>query len=197
MVRAWQYRIFWFSLSNLLQSGIPLLRSLNVIIAQLSDKDKFGLGIKQIAASVQAGRTFAEAMAASNMFSPAEVNTVHAGEAIGNLELVALRIANGQIPSRADQYIAFYQTLGSLLRSGVPLLPSLRISENVFDEPFKKVIEKIYNSVKGGDSIAAPMDETGEFAATEVNLIDLGEETGQTDEMLLRLADLSRQVVFK
>lgn len=196
MTRAMQYRMFWLSLSTMIDAGLPVLRSLNILIGQYSDNDKFQRGIKKIAEDIQAGCTFAEAMSASGMFSRAEVSAIRAGEVGGMLEVVTSRISSGQIPSRADQYYTFYQVLGSMITCGVPILQALKISMNGLDEPLKKAIQDISDSIKEGDTLAAPMDASQEFSSLDSNLVDIGEESGCLDAMLLRLAKLSQQIKF-
>ena len=85
----------------------------------------------------------------------------------------------------------FSRTLGTLITSGVPILQSLRITkETIGNEVIENAIQKVHDSIKEGDTIAAPLDEAKVFPAMVVNMIDVGEETGSLDAMLMKVADI-------
>jgi type IV pilus assembly protein PilC len=85
----------------------------------------------------------------------------------------------------------FSRTLGTLITSGVPILQSLRITkETIGNEVIENAIQKVHDSIKEGDTIAAPLDESKVFPAMVVNMIDVGEETGSLDAMLMKVADI-------
>ncbi len=85
----------------------------------------------------------------------------------------------------------FARTLGTLITSGVPILQSLRITkETIGNEVIENAIQKVHDSIKEGDTIAAPLDESKVFPAMVVNMIDVGEETGSLDAMLMKVADI-------
>ena len=85
----------------------------------------------------------------------------------------------------------FSRTLGTLITSGVPILQSLRITkETIGNEVIEKAIQRVHDSIKEGDTIAAPLDESKVFPAMVVNMIDVGEETGSLDAMLMKVADI-------
>ena len=85
----------------------------------------------------------------------------------------------------------FARTLGTLITSGVPILQSLRITkETIGNEVIEIAIQKVHDSIKEGDTIAAPLDEAKVFPAMVVNMIDVGEETGSLDSMLMKVADI-------
>jgi type II secretory pathway component PulF len=170
-----QYRMFWFDLAALLDLGLPLMRSLNIICQQLSNTDSFGCGIKKIIEDAQGGLTFSEALAASSMFSSTEICAIRAGE-VGEMLCLAVNcIADGRIPSRADQYESFYQILSSLLACGVPILQALKESERGLDPPLREAVEKIHDSIRDGGTIVDAMTETGQFSFMEANLVDVSE----------------------
>lgn len=83
----------------------------------------------------------------------------------------------------------FTRTLGTLLKSGVPLLQALNNSKEVIDN---RVIASSINSVskgaKEGKGIAGPLSGTNVFPALALSMIKVGEETGQLDTMLLKVA---------
>ena len=85
----------------------------------------------------------------------------------------------------------FARTLGTLITSGVPILQALRITkETISNEVISNAVQKVHDSIKEGDTIAAPLDEAKVFPAMVVNMIDVGEETGSLDSMLLKVADI-------
>ncbi len=85
----------------------------------------------------------------------------------------------------------FSRTLGTLITSGVPILQSLRITkETIGNEVIENAIQKVHDSIKEGDTIAAPLDEAKVFPPMVVNMIDVGEETGSLDAMLMKVADI-------
>ena len=85
----------------------------------------------------------------------------------------------------------FARTLGTLITSGVPILQALKITkETIGNEIIQDAVDKVHDSIKEGDTIAAPLDETKVFPPMVVNMIDVGEETGSLDAMLMKVADI-------
>ena len=85
----------------------------------------------------------------------------------------------------------FARTLGTLITSGVPILQALKITrETIGNSVVQDAVDKVHDSIKEGDTIAAPLDETKVFPPMVVNMIDVGEETGQLDSMLNKVADI-------
>ena len=83
----------------------------------------------------------------------------------------------------------FARTLGTLVKSGVSLLPALKIVENTIgNRVLAQQIARVAEETRGGDSLAAPLRKLGIFPRSVVQMIDVGEETGQLDEMLLKVA---------
>lgn len=88
----------------------------------------------------------------------------------------------------------FARTLGTLLRSGVSLLPALRIVEHTTgNASLAKMIADVAEETRGGDSLAAPLRQLGVFPRTVVQMISVGEETGKLDVMLLKVADIEER----
>jgi type IV pilus assembly protein PilC len=84
----------------------------------------------------------------------------------------------------------FCRTLGTLLQSGVPILEALQIVKNaVGNEVIAAAIDTVHGSIREGESIADPLAECGVFDDIVINMIDVGEETGELDKMLLKIAD--------
>jgi type IV pilus assembly protein PilC len=82
------------------------------------------------------------------------------------------------------------RTLGTLSSSGVPLMQSLEIvGETSGNVIVKESMDQVRTAVREGESMARPMAETGLFDDIVVNMVDVGEETGELDRMLIRIAD--------
>ncbi len=84
----------------------------------------------------------------------------------------------------------FTRTFGTLMGSGVPILEALNISRDTAGNAvLSHAIQKVHDSVREGDPIAAPLSESRVCDDMVVNMIDVGEETGNLDSMLLKIAD--------
>jgi type II secretion system protein F len=83
----------------------------------------------------------------------------------------------------------FSRTFGTLLKSGVPVLQALEISkEALANLAMANEIEKVRESVKEGKSIAQPLRGSACFPPTVVDMLAVGEEAGNLEEILLRIA---------
>ncbi len=84
----------------------------------------------------------------------------------------------------------FTRTLGTLIAAGVPILEAIRITkETCGNYVFEKALGKVHDSVREGESFAEPLRLSKTCDAIVVNMIDVGEETGEMDAMLLKIAD--------
>ena len=85
----------------------------------------------------------------------------------------------------------FTRTLGTLVTSGVPILQALNITRDTAGNVIVSgAIDKVHEAVKEGESIVTPLTSTGIFPNLVVSMVDVGEETGQLPEMLLKIADV-------
>lgn len=83
----------------------------------------------------------------------------------------------------------FCRTLGTLLKSGVPFLQALNNSKEVMGNRIMAgSIDSITKNVREGKGIAAPLMDAGIFPQLALSMIKVGEETGQLDTMLLKVA---------
>ena len=95
---------------------------------------------------------------------------------------------------RAAALGRFARTLGTLAKSGVSLLPALKIVENTIgNRMLARQIALVAEDTRGGHSLATPLRELGIFPRTVVQMIDVGEETGKLDEMLLKVAEIEER----
>ena len=84
----------------------------------------------------------------------------------------------------------FTRTLGTLISSGVPILEALNIvKEATPNVVVSSAIGKVHDSIREGESMAAPLAASKVCDAMVVNMVDVGEETGELDKMLLKVAD--------
>ena len=84
----------------------------------------------------------------------------------------------------------FAQTLGTLVKSGVPILQSLEIVEKTVNNiVISKAIAAAREKVREGEGIAAPLRETKVFPPMVPYMISVGEETGHLEDMLEKIAD--------
>lgn len=83
----------------------------------------------------------------------------------------------------------FCRTLGTLLKSGVPFLQALNNSKDVMGNRIMAgSVDSITRNVREGKGIAAPLMDASIFPQLALSMIKVGEETGQLDTMLLRVA---------
>jgi len=88
----------------------------------------------------------------------------------------------------------FTRTLGTLLKSGVPVLEALDITKRVMDnEVLSLVMEGVRRCVEKGQGISEPLRVSGEFPPDTVQMIAVGEETGNLDVMLDKISDFYEQ----
>jgi type IV pilus assembly protein PilC len=84
----------------------------------------------------------------------------------------------------------FARTLGTLLGNGVPILQALNIvKETTGNVVVGQVISTIHDSVKEGDTMAAPLKASRVFPAMVAGMVDIGEQTGALPDMLMKVAD--------
>jgi type IV pilus assembly protein PilC len=90
----------------------------------------------------------------------------------------------------------FSRTLGTLLKSGVPILEAL---ETVAKTSGNKVVEEVINgaraSIREGQGMTEPLKKGGVFPPMMLQMVSVGEETGKIDEMLMRAADFYEEEV--
>ena len=90
----------------------------------------------------------------------------------------------------------FCRTLSTLLASGVSILEALDITARTAGNAIvEDAIMLTRKSIEGGDTIAAPLKETGVFPPMVVQMIGVGEATGALDTMLQKIADFYEEEV--
>ena len=84
----------------------------------------------------------------------------------------------------------FSRTLATLTSSGVPILDALtNVKDATGNAAMAQAIQNIHDSIRGGESITKPLRASEICDAMVVNMVEVGEETGELDKMLTKVAD--------
>src|SRR5205085_376770 len=82
------------------------------------------------------------------------------------------------------------RTLGTLISSGVPILEAINIvKETSNNAVFERMFQRVFEGIREGDTIADPLRESRLVDDMVTNMIEVGEETGDLDTMLYKVAD--------
>jgi type IV pilus assembly protein PilC len=93
--------------------------------------------------------------------------------------------------TRKSSISRFSRTLGTLVTSGVPILQALNITRDTAGNAVvADAVTKVHDAVKEGESIVAPLEASGVFPPMVISMVDVGEETGQLPEMLMKIAEV-------
>ena len=102
-----------------------------------------------------------------------------------------LRIPLVGVVLRKVEVARFSRSLGTLLHGGVPLLQAMTIVRDILgNQSIAATIEPIRNGIKKGEGIAQPMKQSGVFPPLAMHLIEVGEESGKLDSMLIQVGDV-------
>jgi type IV pilus assembly protein PilC len=84
----------------------------------------------------------------------------------------------------------FTRTLGTLLAAGVPILEAINITrETSGNEVYARALKSVHDDIREGESFANPLRAAKICDNIVINMIDVGEETGDLDKMLMKIAD--------
>jgi type IV pilus assembly protein PilC len=82
------------------------------------------------------------------------------------------------------------RTLATLIGAGVPILEAINITRETADnEIYSRMLGKVHAAIRQGDTFANPLRQSKTVDAIVVNMVDVGEETGDLDKMLMKVAD--------
>ena len=110
------------------------------------------------------------------------------GKAVTDVFLVHIPVLGDLV--RKTTIARFTRTLGTLIAAGVPILEAISITRDTSGNyVFEKALGKVHDSIREGESFAGPLREAKVCDPIVVNMIDVGEETGDMDTMLLKIAD--------
>lgn len=106
------------------------------------------------------------------------------------VDLVLIKIpVLGQILAKSS-VARFTRTLGTLLAAGVPILEAINITkETSGNEVYARALKNVHDEIREGESFANPLRAAKICDGIVVNMIDVGEETGDLDKMLIKIAD--------
>jgi type IV pilus assembly protein PilC len=95
----------------------------------------------------------------------------------------------GQLSSKIS-ITRWTRTLGTLIGAGVPILDALNVTrETAGNEVFANTLANVHNSIRQGDTFAGPLRQSKTVDLIVSNMVAVGEETGDLDKMLLKVAD--------
>ncbi|UXR63859.1 type II secretion system inner membrane protein GspF [Bdellovibrio bacteriovorus] len=84
----------------------------------------------------------------------------------------------------------FTRTLATLLNGGVPMLAALDIVRNVVDNHVLALaIDEARSNISEGESIAGPLKKSGQFPPIVIHMVNIGEKTGELENMLSQVSD--------
>ncbi len=96
----------------------------------------------------------------------------------------------GELITKLD-VARFSRTLGTLLYNGVPLLTAISIVKEVMsNQVLSKIVNDTANNLERGSRLAKPLSDSGLFPVLAIQLIQVGEETGQLESMLFKTAEI-------
>jgi type IV pilus assembly protein PilC len=106
------------------------------------------------------------------------------------LDTVKLKIpVLGQLTNKSS-VTRWTRTLGTLIGAGVPILDAINVTrETAGNEVFSNLLGAVHNSIRQGDTFAGPLRQNKTVDLIVSNMIAVGEETGDLDKMLLKIAD--------
>jgi len=95
----------------------------------------------------------------------------------------------GQLTSKVS-VTRWTRTLGTLISAGVPILDAINVTrETAGNEVYAKMLGNVHNSIRQGDTFAGPLRQSKTVDLIVSNMVAVGEETGDLDKMLLKVAD--------
>jgi type IV pilus assembly protein PilC len=90
----------------------------------------------------------------------------------------------------------FSRNLGTMMKSGVPILQALEIvSSTTGNVVLERAIKDVQESVRSGESLAKPLEQHAVFPPMVVQMMSVGEDTGALDDMLAKIAEFYDQEV--
>jgi len=115
---------------------------------------------------------------------------------VGRYQFDALKFKLPVVKGSMDKIVTarFTRTLGSLLRSGIPLIDALELAGSVTGNVvIEEKVNYIASEVEKGETLGVALKRTPTFGHMVVSMIQIGEESGSLDQMLDKSADLYEQ----
>jgi type IV pilus assembly protein PilC len=90
----------------------------------------------------------------------------------------------------------FSRTLGALVRTGVPMLQALDVTnKTVRNSVVSRAINNVYSAISEGQSLTEPLKASGVFPPAMIQMMSLGEQSGNLDQMLSEVASFYEREV--
>jgi general secretion pathway protein F len=84
----------------------------------------------------------------------------------------------------------FARTLGTMLQSGLTMLPALEVVNSVLDNAyFREHMDEVKAGVRRGRDLSQQLKETGMFPSMMIHMVELGQRSGEIEDMLIKVAD--------
>lgn len=115
---------------------------------------------------------------------------------VGRYQFDALKFKLPVVKGSMDKIVTarFTRTLGSLLRSGIPLIDALELAGSVTGNVvIEEKVNYIASEVEKGETLGVALKRTPTFGPMVVSMIQIGEESGSLDQMLDKSADFYEQ----
>jgi type II secretory ATPase GspE/PulE/Tfp pilus assembly ATPase PilB-like protein len=203
------YQTFWAGFAEDLANGLSLVDTLERAFEAL-EGSALGLALNGLRRQVNSGNSLSEAMnEMDEMFTPAMVGMVRAGEAGGVLDVIAARIRSGlesgcltipegqHLPS--PELARLWRSLGLLLSSGLPVLDALAIVRGEMDDAaMHPLLAEMSAAIEGGRGITGVLTQrTDLFSAEICSRVKASEQELSLDEVCLFLAEAVDGVKFQ
>jgi len=106
------------------------------------------------------------------------------------LDTIKLKVpVVGQLTNKVS-VTRWTRTLGTLISAGVPILDAINVTrETAGNEVFAKMLGNVHNSIRQGDTFAGPLKQSKTVDSIVCNMVAVGEETGDLDKMLMKVAE--------
>jgi type IV pilus assembly protein PilC len=106
------------------------------------------------------------------------------------LDMIIMKIPILGAITKKNAVARFTRTLATLINAGVPILEAINITKDTTgNEVFSKALVGVHDSIREGESFAEPLRASRVVDSLVVNMVDVGEETGELDKMLMKVAD--------
>ena len=116
------------------------------------------------------------------------IRKTNAGRAAIDIILIKIPVLGNLVEKTS--VARFTRTLGTLISAGVPILEAVLITRDTSgNHVYEKALTSVHDSIREGESVADPLREAKVCDSIVVNMIEVGEETGDLDVMLIKVAD--------
>jgi len=106
------------------------------------------------------------------------------------LDAIKLRLPVIGLLSGRISVARWTRTLGTLISAGVPILDAINVTRDTAgNEVFANMLTNVHDSIRQGDTFASPLQQSKTVDLIVSNMVAVGEETGDLDKMLLKVAD--------